>query len=461
MEEKRKYKRLFVFTASALIVAVLTALFAYVWLYSYLDVGAKYFVRGNYVVVAQYALMIYFFNKIYGGFRIGFFRRFDVAFSQIMAVICANVFTYFQLSLIGRWKFLSNMEPILVMTVVDIVLVLIWVFVTRAIYGKIYPPRRLLLIYGDYNPNNLVRKLKSRKDKYHIAEAISIEQNMDQIEEKILQYQNVLMTDIPAEIRNNILKFCFKHDIRCYCVPKVSDIMIQSAGNIHLFDTSLLVFRNNGLSIEQRFLKRLFDIVFSLILSVVTAPLMLLIAICIKAYDGGPVFFTQDRLTRGGKVFNVIKFRSMCVKQDNQEYTLTRKNDERVTPVGKILRAIHFDELPQMYNILMGDMSFVGPRPECPKLAEKYMQIVPQFDYRLKVKAGLTGFAQVYGKYNTTPYDKLKLDLTYIVNYSFVLDLKLIMLTFKILFHKDNTEGIESWQTSAATKDNLEKLKMK
>ena len=461
MEQQRKYKRLFVFLSSLLIVGVLSGLFAYVWFHSYEEVGAKYFVRGNYIIVAQYALMIFFFNKIYGGFRIGFYRRFDVAFSQLMAVICANVLTYFQLSLIGRWKFLSNLKPILVMTVVDIVLVLIWVFMTRAVYGKIYPPRRLLLIYGDYNPNNLIRKLKSRKDKYDIEEAISIERDMEQIEEKILQYHNVIMTDIPAEIRNNILKFCFKHNVRCYCVPKVSDIMIQSAGNIHLFDTSLLVFRNNGLSIEQRFLKRLFDIVLSLILCVVTAPLMLLIAICIKVYDGGPAFFTQDRLTEGGRVFKVIKFRSMCVKQDNSEYTLTRKNDERVTPVGKILRAIHFDELPQMYNILKGDMSFVGPRPECPKLAEKYMEIVPQFDYRLKVKAGLTGFAQVYGKYNTTPYDKLKLDLAYIVNYSFILDLKLIMLTFKILFHKDNTEGIESWQTSAATKDNLEKLKQK
>ena len=161
-------------------------------------------------------------------------------------------------------------------------------------------------------------------------------------------------------------------------------------------------------------------------------------------------------------MFKVYKFRSMRVQQPgDKEYTMTRKNDERVTPIGKILRAIHFDELPQMYNILKGDMSFVGPRPECPKLAEKYLQIVPQFDYRLKVKAGLTGFAQVYGKYNTTPYDKLKLDLTYIANYSFMLDLKLIMLTFKILFHRDNTEGIESWQTSAATKDNLDKLKQK
>ena len=206
-------------------------------------------------------------------------------------------------------------------------------------------------------------------------------------------------------------------------------------------------------------MKRIFDVVVSLILCIVTLPVMVVIAICIKAYDGGPVFFTQDRLTQDGKIFKIIKFRSMRVQQENQVYTLTRKNDDRITPVGKILRAIHFDELPQMYNILKGEMSIVGPRPECPKLAEEYSKIVPQFDYRLKVKAGLTGFAQVYGKYNTTPYDKLKLDLTYIERYSFLLDMKLILLTIKILFQKENTEGIDAWQTNAATKENLEKIK--
>jgi len=162
------------------------------------------------------------------------------------------------------------------------------------------------------------------------------------------------------------------------------------------------------------------------------------------------VFFVQDRLTEGGKVFQVYKFRSMRVANESDEYILTRKNDSRVTPIGKIIRDIHFDELPQLFNILKGDMSFVGPRPECPKLAEEYREIIPQFHYRLKVKAGLTGYAQVYGKYNTTPYDKLKLDLHYIENYSFFLDLKLIILTIKILFQKENTEGIEDWQTTAA-----------
>ena len=229
--------------------------------------------------------------------------------------------------------------------------------------------------------------------------------------------------------------------------------MIMHADHIHLFDTSLLLFRNRGLTAEQQFVKRLMDIVFSLLGLVLASPFMLVIAILVKAYDGGPVFYRQPRLTKDGKVFDVLKFRSMRVDSEKKGARLAMKNDDRVTPVGKVIRNIHFDELPQIFNILKGDMSLVGPRPERPEIAAQYKREIPEFDYRLKVKAGLTGFAQVYGKYNTTPYDKLKLDLTYIETYSFVLDIKLLFLTFKILFQKENTEGVEQWQVTAATKE--------
>ena len=235
--------------------------------------------------------------------------------------------------------------------------------------------------------------------------------------------------------------------------------MIMSADNIHLFDTSLLLFRHRGLTAEQQFMKRAFDIITSLTGILLASPFMIVIALCIKLYDGGPVFYKQERLTKGGKVFYVMKFRSMRVDSEKQGARLAMKHDDRVTPVGRILRNIHFDELPQLFNILKGDMSMVGPRPERPQIAAEYKKVIPEFDYRLKVKAGLTGFAQVYGKYNTTPYDKLKLDLTYIENYSFVMDIKLMFLTFKILFQKENTEGVEKWQVTAATKENLEHIR--
>ena len=461
MNKREQYKRLIKFLMSLAIVGILTAVYASVWYTSYVDSEAiedPFFRRGNYVLIAQYALMLVLFYKVYDGFRVGYLRTFDVMYSQILSVVCVNVITYLQLCLIGRWRFMEYVKPMVQMTVFDVVLVIAWVTLTQWAYSKIYPPRKLLLVYGKYSPDNLIRKIGSRQDKYDIEETISDDSDIEEIKAKINQYRNVILTDISADLRNKLLKYCYENSIRCYCVPKISDIMIRSTETIHLFDTTLLMARNLGLTADQRFLKRLLDLVLSITAAIITAPLMLLIAICVKAYDKGPVFFTQDRLTKDGKVFKLIKFRSMRVRPEDEEYCLTKKGDPRITPIGNILRKLHLDELPQIYNILKGDMSFVGPRPECPKLAEEYCQMIPEFKYRLKVKAGLTGFAQVYGKYNTTPYDKLKLDLTYIENYSFLLDLKLVMLTVKILFQKENTEGIEDWQTNAATKDNLEKI---
>ena len=173
---------------------------------------------------------------------------------------------------------------------------------------------------------------------------------------------------------------------------------------------------------------------------------MIVIAILVKLYDKGPVFYKQARLTKGGKVFYVMKFRSMRVDSEKQGARLAMKHDDRITPVGRVIRNLHLDELPQLFNILKGDMSMVGPRPERPQIAEEYKKAIPEFDYRLKVKAGLTGFAQVYGKYNTSPYDKLQLDLIYIQNYSIFLDIKLILMTIKIMFMKESTEGFTEEQ---------------
>ena len=260
-----------------------------------------------------------------------------------------------------------------------------------------------------------------------------------------------MLGDLPAHERNLFLKYCFEKNIRCYCQQKISDIMIMHSEKIHMFDTPLLLSRNCGLTVEKQAVKRAFDLICSLVMLVVLSPLFLVIALLIKLYDGGPVFYRQDRLTKDGKVFQVYKFRSMRVDSEKDGARLAMKGDSRVTPVGKVLRNIHFDELPQLLNIIKGDMSLVGPRPERPEIAAEYTKEIPEFSYRLKVKAGLTGYAQVYGKYNTTPYDKLKLDLTYILNYSFLLDLQLIATTVKILFQKENTEGVEQWQTTAAS----------
>ena len=461
MGKREQYKRMLSRLASAVLVLVMTGLFAYIW-YTFYDskevLGERFWRRGNYVVIALYGAILCLFYNVFGTLKIGRLRFFEAVLTQVLAILATNIVAYLQMCLIGRWKFLSYVTPVIWLTGMDMIAAVCWVLFTRWSRAKLYPPRKLLVVYGQYSPDNLIRKMSARKDNYDIEETISIDCSLEEIYSRIECYHNVILADIPDEIRNKLVKYCFEKDVRCYTVPKISDIMIKSSHVVHEFDTPLLLFRNSGLHVEEKITKRILDLVVALVAIVVFSPFMLIISLAIKLYDGGPVFFTQDRLTENGRIFKLYKFRSMRVSQDNGDYCLTRKEDDRITPIGKVLRNIHFDELPQLFNILKGDMSIVGPRPECPKLAEQYCRIVPEFKYRLKVKAGLTGYAQVYGKYNTTPYDKLKLDLTYIKHYSFWLDLKLILLTVKILFQKENTEGVESWQKNAATKENLEKI---
>ena len=458
MEQKFHLKRLIVLLSSVLLVLAQMGVFTYIWFYSYVSHGAledPFYFMGNYAVIVLYAVMLLLFFQLTKSFRVGHLRIFEVLFTQFLSICCVNAITYLQLCLIGHWRFMTHYVPVIWMTVLDFFIILGWAIFNRWIVTKVYPPRNMLLIYGPYSPDSLIHKLEGREDRYLIRECVSYEEDYEVLQEKIRQYECVCITDLPPEERNMVLKFCFENDIRCYAVPKISDIMIMAAQDTHLFDTSMLLFRNKGLTLAQRAMKRIFDILVGLTVLAVFAIPMAIIAICIRLYDGGPAIYTQDRLTRGGKVFKIYKFRSMRVQKPGEGYCMTRKNDDRITPIGKVIRALHLDELPQIFNILKGEMSIVGPRPETPALAAEYKENIPEFDFRLKVKAGLTGFAQVYGKYNTTPYDKLKLDLTYIENYSFLLDLKLLVLTAEILFVKDNTEGIEGNQTHAELKQKL------
>ena len=220
--------------------------------------------------------------------------------------------------------------------------------------------------------------------------------------------------------------------------------MIRGDKTIPLFDTPLLLVKGTGLTPAQRVGKRAMDIILCAIAMIPAAPVMLLVAAAIKLEDGGPVFFKQKRMTRNGREFDILKFRSMIV--DAEKYAgavLATEHDPRITKVGRFIRATRLDELPQILNILKGDMSIVGPRPERKVLADEICKEVPEFAYRLKVRGGLTGYAQIYGKYNTSAYDKLRLDLMYIENYSLLLDIKLIVLTLRIIFSKDSTEGVD------------------
>ena len=303
---------------------------------------------------------------------------------------------------------------------------------------------------------DICKKFESRKDKYKITKCEHIKKGAAELCKEILsEYQNgeinaVVIWDINEKDRNTILKFCYSQSIRVYVMPKISDVILVGSEELHVFDTPILLTREYSLSMEQRFIKRSIDVVCSLILLVITSPLMLLTALAIKLYDGGPVLYKQVRCTIGQREFYIMKFRSMRTDAEKDGVArLAQKNDDRITPIGKVIRKCRLDELPQLINILRGDMSFIGPRPERPEIIAQYTEVMPEFAFRMKVKAGLAGFAQVYGKYNTSPYDKLKLDLTYIENYSVWLDLKLMLLTLKVLFWPDSTEGVESEQVTA------------
>lgn len=398
-------------------------------------------------MVGLYVLIIFFFTKVFGGYNIGYMRIADIALSHVLAILLSGIVGYLEICMIGRDY--MNPRPLLFMVLAEVVFILPWTYLVRKMYARLYPPRQLLVIYGHHSPEDLIGKINTRKDKYNICASVSYEIGYKKLYPMILQYNAVVLCDLPSQARNQIMKYCYQESVRTYVTPKISDILFRGADDIHLFDTPLLLSRNQGLSIDQRMFKRFMDILLSIFGIILASPFMLLIALAVKLYDGGPVLYKQERLTIDGKAFMICKFRSMSMDSEKAGARLAAKGDKRVTPVGKVIRNIHFDELPQLFNILKGDMSMVGPRPERKEISDKYLEDIPEFILRLKVKAGLTGYAQVYGKYNTTPYDKLKLDLTYVENYSFWLDLKIMLMTFKILFQKENTEGVDETQITA------------
>lgn len=420
--------------------------FAYVWYTDYnynLMTGDKFFNRkGNWLIIALYGLMQLFFTKIYGGFKVGYYKISNIIYSQMLSITLVNALIYFVISLVGRE--LVDLTPIFKLTFIDAFIIVAWTYVVSKIYEQLFPPRKLLVIYSNHNATTLIRKMCQRSDKYQICEAISIDEGLEQIKHRIDEYDGAIICDAPGKIRNDILKYCFETSKRTYITPKISDVIIRGADELNLFDTPILLCRNRGLSMEQRLVKRFFDITLSLIALVVLSPILLIIAIAIKLYDHGPVFFTQERVTIDGKKFKIYKFRSMIVDAEKDGHSIpATDNDPRITPVGKIIRKTRFDEFPQLINIIKGDMSIVGPRPERVEHVEEYAKEMPEFRYRTKVKAGLTGYAQIYGKYNTTAYDKLKLDMMYIENYSLRLDFQLIIMTVKVLFMKESTEGFD------------------
>ncbi len=459
MRKLETYKRLISLALAGVGLFVEIGVFYYFWKTNFAPsittlTGVNYYYRADLMEVAFYGLILFFLTNMYGGMRIGYLRNAEVVFSQAFATLAANVLMYIELSIMAKRLFILDM--FLLMTVIQIITVIIWSNMAYWIYKSIFPPRKMLLVHGERSIEGIMAKFSSRKDKYDIVKCIGISEGVEAVKEEIEagyaqgEYQAVVIWDIHTQDRNQLLKFCYGRSIRVYVMPKITDVILLGAEELHLFDTPILLTREYSLTMEQQFAKRMIDIVCSGILLILTSPIMLVTAIAIKLYDGGPILYKQIRCTKDQREFAIMKFRSMRTDAEKDGVArLAKKNDDRITPIGKFIRKVRIDELPQLINILKGDMSFIGPRPERPEIIAQYMEIMPEFAYRMKVKAGLAGYAQVYGKYNTTPYDKLKLDLTYIENYSLWMDIQLMLLTLKILFWPDSTEGVETEQITA------------
>ena len=455
MKNMKSYKNWYRFLANSILILMALLCFIFVW-FKRLNImlDKTYIMKGNFLVIGVYAIIITYFISFFGGFKIGVNKKSNVIISQIIGLLIANIIYWIVTVMMAGYMslILKILFYYVSVFVVQAVLVSVVSYLLMTLFYKVFPPYKVLNINGNHE-NNLANKFNNRKDKYNVVGEMSYNDDIESISNVIDDYDAVLVNDVPSEVRNRILKVCFAKGKRVYITPKISDIIMRSADMLAVFDTPLLLAHNYSLSISNRIVKRVFDIFLSLMGLIILSPLMILISLAIFLYDRGPVFYRQTRYTQNAKTFKILKFRSMIPDAEKDGVArLAAENDDRITPVGKVIRALRLDELPQFFNILRGDMSFVGPRPERPEIADEYTKEMPEFAYRLKVKAGLTGYAQIYGKYNTSSYDKLKLDMIYVENCSLLMDLKLLLLTLKVIFIKESTEGLEEGQITALNK---------
>lgn len=451
---KTNAKYLYRLICNIIIVAMMTVGFTYLW-FSKINgmMDRAYENKGNWLVLVVAVAITFFSFNAFEGFTVCVNRIGFVVLSQALSVAVQCIsHTALCVLLVGRFRKADDvLKMFIVISIIEIFVLTFYTWGATKLYRKLFPPYRTLVINGDY-ANSLVTNIRYVRDKFKIAAEIDRNVGIETISKLILEYEAIIINDIPTEERNDILKICFDNDKRVYFTPKIGDIFVKYAADLHIVDTPLFLSRNKRLPFTQRFIKRTIDIFISLIGIVITSPIMLVTAIVIHFSDGGPVFYRQRRCTIGGREFEILKFRSMRVDAEKDgRAVLAQANDDRITPVGRFIRSTRIDELPQFFNIFKGEMSVVGPRPERPEIIKKYVKDMPEFDFRLKVKAGLTGFAQIYGKYNTSSYDKLKLDMMYVQSISTWVDLRLILLTLRVILQKEATDGVAKNKTDAST----------
>ena len=432
------------FLINAAEILILSFVFWLIW-FKYFRTYVYYFMRGNILVVGIYAVLLIIFNSVYEGFQIGYKKTGDLIFSQIISLIFSNLIIFLQVTL-TRKHLLPFGEFFLYLLIEIGITVFLNIFINK-LYYHLFPPRRTWLIYEEENPDILLSIQRYQANAYSIGQTSTFSDAADHLED-LSKFDCVIVSGLQPKNKEKVVGACYAAGKSVYIIPDLYDVILNSARNVYLVDTPVLRAGRFGPSQLEKLVKRLWDIIFAAFFLVLTSPIMLVTAIAIKAEDGGPVFYRQRRLTQYGRPFEIIKFRSMKIDAEKDGVArLAAEHDDRITKVGKKIRATRIDELPQLINILKGDMSVVGPRPERPEIMDQILKDLPEFQYRLKAKAGLTGYAQVYGKYNTKLRDKLLFDVTYIENFSILLDIRIMFMTFKIIFKKDSTEGVSEGET--------------
>ena len=429
-------------------VILMALCFAAVWYGYYADRAlVKYYRRGDWVVIFLFAILYFGFCRSYDAFHISTSPISELIYSQGLSLVIADFALYMVIWLLSLH--MPNVLPMLLVLAAQLLVSVLWAFLSHKWYFSNYRPRETAVIYDAREGMESLIGEYGLEKKFKIEHVLQVKECLKSL--SVLDgCDTVFLAGIHSHDRNIILKYCMYRGIRVYVIPRVGDVIMGGAKQIHMFHLPMMQIERYHPIPEYVLAKRFFDILLSGIALIVLSPFILVTAIAVKS-DGGPALYKQKRLTKDGRVFNVLKFRSMRVdaEKDGVARLSTGDKDDRITPVGKVIRKIRFDELPQLFNILRGDMSIVGPRPERPEIAAQYEKEMPEFALRLQAKAGLTGYAQVYGKYNTTPYDKLLMDLTYIGRPSLWEDFKICLATVKILFMPESTEGVAEGMTTA------------
>ena len=400
-----------------------------------------------------YLLVCIYMHQTYHALNVGQLRVSEMIMSQALSNLLTVGVCYVATVLYTHR--LINPLPLLAVLIMQTIVGLLWsLWANREFFMKRRPPRTAIIYCKDEELQALYSTPHFSK-KYKICKTIRYAGgNVDDLLDQLEDMEALFAAGIPAAVENDLAIFCIELGIKGYFVPQLGDILMAGAKYMPAFHLPVLMVRRAGRRNEYRLVKRLLDIALSLTGLLVASPIMLVTALCIKLEDHGPVFYKQTRLTKNGREFDILKFRSMTVNAEQDGVArLAGSNDPRITKVGKFIRACRIDELPQIINILAGDMSIVGPRPERPEIAQEYEKTLPGFALRLQAKAGLTGQAQIYGRYNTEPYTKLQMDLMYINQMSLLYDLRLILATVKVLFMKESTQGIAEGQMTAMRED--------